>query len=181
MIVIELISGPNTGKSTLAHSLFAKLKKIGYNVEFVSEYAKELLFQESTVIKYQMQVFSEQLWRLRTMEEKADIIVTDTSLLLGLIYSKEKNPHFESLMLWEHKQYKNLTYFLERGDLVYQPHGRFETEEQAKEVDEIIINMLNSNSVDYKSIKRKGAKKTIILDIENVLKPTIETLKSNIE
>lgn len=178
MIVVEILAGPGTGKSTLAHGLVSKMKKLGYNVEYVSEYAKELLYLESNMIKYQMQVFSEQLWRLRTLEDKIDVVVTDTSLLLGLIYSKEKNPYFEDMMMWEHNQYHNLTYYLEREDLVYQPHGRFETEEQAKEIDTRLISLLDKHGIGYKSIKREGAKKTILSDIDAILKPTLETIKN---
>ncbi len=180
MIVIQLIAGPGTGKSTLAHSLFSKLKKKGFNVEFVFEIAKEMLFEENSAIKYQMQVFSEQLWKLRSKESKVDIIVTDTSLLLGLIYSREENPHFIPMTIWEYNQYQNMTYFLEREDLVYQPHGRFQTEEQAKEIDTTVLNLLKEHNIEYKSIKRKGAKKTILDDIEKILQPTLETLKDNV-
>ena len=40
-IVINLIGAPGTGKSTVASELFSKMKWSGYDVELVSEYAKE--------------------------------------------------------------------------------------------------------------------------------------------
>ena len=43
-IVINLIGSPGTGKSTLASELFSKMKWQGYDVELVSEYAKELVW-----------------------------------------------------------------------------------------------------------------------------------------
>ena len=40
MKIINLIGEPSAGKSTIAAELFAKMKKAGYNVELVTEYAK---------------------------------------------------------------------------------------------------------------------------------------------
>ena len=40
-IVINLIGGPCSGKSTVAAELFARLKKMGIKTELVSEYIKD--------------------------------------------------------------------------------------------------------------------------------------------
>lgn len=181
-IVINICSGPSTGKSTLASGLFSKMKKMGYNVEYVQEYAKDLCYEDNfNVVSDQIEVSSEQLRRMRRLRKKVDIIITDSPLLLGIIYSKEENPHLTPMLLWEYNNtFEDMTYFLERGDLVYQPHGRFQTEEQAKNVDIDILNLLKEHKIEYKSILRKGAKKTILTDIDKILKPTLETLKDNI-
>lgn len=44
-IVVNLIGSPGTGKSTIASELFAKMKWEGFDVELVSEYAKELVWE----------------------------------------------------------------------------------------------------------------------------------------
>lgn len=43
--VINLIGSPGTGKSTIAAELFARMKWLGFDVELVSEYAKELVWE----------------------------------------------------------------------------------------------------------------------------------------
>ena len=43
-IIINMISGPGSGKSVLAAELFVEMKKQGYNVEFLQEYAKKLVW-----------------------------------------------------------------------------------------------------------------------------------------
>lgn len=177
MLVIELVAGPGAGKSTLAAKLFSQMKTIGYNVEMVGEYAKDLFYGENhNLVSNQLMVFSEQLWRMRRLKGKVDIIITDSPLLLSLVYSKEPNPFFKDLVLWEyHNDFKNLTYFLERDNLPYQEHGRFQKEEEAKEVDNQILKVLSENNIEYKSIKRKKAKKTILKDVSQYLNPTINT------
>ena len=44
--VINLIGSPGTGKSTIAAELFARMKWLGFDVELVSEYAKELVWEQ---------------------------------------------------------------------------------------------------------------------------------------
>ena len=46
-VVINLFGGPGCGKSTIAAELFAILKKQGYEVELVTEYAKDKVWEES--------------------------------------------------------------------------------------------------------------------------------------
>lgn len=40
-LIIDLIGGPGSGKSTTAAGLFYKLKKLGYNCEMSLEFAKD--------------------------------------------------------------------------------------------------------------------------------------------
>ena len=44
--VINLYGGPGCGKSTVSSGLFYKMKSEGYCVEYVSEYAKDLTYEE---------------------------------------------------------------------------------------------------------------------------------------
>ena len=40
-LIINLIGGPCSGKSTIASGLFYNLKKLGYNCELALEFAKD--------------------------------------------------------------------------------------------------------------------------------------------
>ena len=44
--VINMFSGPGSGKSTLAAELYVYMKKKGYKVEFLQEYAKKLVWEK---------------------------------------------------------------------------------------------------------------------------------------
>ena len=153
MIVIDLIGKPCSGKSVLASKLFYELKIKGYNVELVTEYAKDLCYEENKFkINYQLQVFTEQLWRLKRLENKVDIVISDTSLLLGLIYSTEKNPYFNDLLLWEYKNIKHLTYFIQ-NNFTYQESGRFHNYEESLKVESSIIDMFKQYDINHTVLK----------------------------
>lgn len=165
MIIVDLIGKPCAGKSVLASQLFSELKIKGYNVELVQEYAKDLFYEENNfLIHNQLHIFSEQLWRLRRLQNKVDIVITDTSLLLGLIYSKEPNPHFNDLLLWEYNNLNHFTYFLNKK-LDYKEEGRFHNEEQANEIHNNILNKLYENNINFNVIDDNYLN-TIINDIE---------------
>ena len=45
-LVINLFGGPGCGKSTTMARIFADLKIQGYNAEMVSEFAKDLVYEQ---------------------------------------------------------------------------------------------------------------------------------------
>jgi nicotinamide riboside kinase len=174
MIVVNLVSAPCAGKSTLASKLFYKLKTLGYSVEMIMEFAKELYYEDNKLIESQIQVFSEQLRRQRRVQGKVDILITDSPLLLSIIYNREPNPYFEDMIAWEFKSFDNLVYFLERGDIPYQQAGRFQNESEARELDNKIIRLMETLSVPYTKVISKKAATTILSDIETKVKSKIK-------
>ena len=91
-LLINLFAGPSAGKTTAALELTAALKKKGFNVEYVSEYAKELVLENKTeLLKNQVHVTDEQFHRLdRLRNSGVEIIVTDSPVLLGKVYGEGK-------------------------------------------------------------------------------------------
>lgn len=49
-LIINLIGGPGSGKSTTAAGLFYKLKKLGYNCEMSLEFAKDKVMDDQIYI-----------------------------------------------------------------------------------------------------------------------------------
>jgi tRNA uridine 5-carbamoylmethylation protein Kti12 len=145
--VINLYGGPGTGKSTNAARLFAMLKDEGINCELVTEYAKKLVWEERLkTFKNQIYVFAKQHHEMEMAKDDVDMIITDSPLLLNLVYQKEKTSQaFKHLVRQEYHKYNNVDILLERVK-EYNPKGRSQTEEEAKSLDLEIKDMLIGES-----------------------------------
>ena len=112
-VVINLIGGPGAGKSTFAHGLMYELKVSGIECEFAAEYAKDVFFEENPKkLDNQIYIFGKQLQRLKRLEGKVDIIVTDAPLLHSIYYDAKNRKTFRSLVLEEFNSFKNLNILL---------------------------------------------------------------------
>lgn len=143
--VINLIGSPGTGKSTLASELFAKMKWLGYDVELVSEYAKELVWeQRHETFKNELYIFAKQQHRLFRLKGKVKYIITDRPLILSLFYNNkygDKSETFKNLVLEEVGKFKNIDIFLNRTK-PYVTKGRNESEEESKVFAEEILSLV---------------------------------------
>ena len=167
MLVINILGGPGTGKSTLLSGLFYELKIQGIICDVIPEVAKKLTYEKRYDIlkNRQMYIFSEQLNELRTLDDnKIDLVITDGSLINSIVYSKEDNPHFNDLVLYEFNKYENLTYYLKR-ETNYQTSGRRQDINGALKVDEQTLNTFEKFNIDYKEVGLKNSKDIILKDI----------------
>lgn len=151
---INFYAGPGCGKSTTACDVFAKLKnkviheKLDIQIELVQEYVKSWAWEGIKPKGFdQFYICAQQMRREEIpLRNGVDIIVTDSPLLMQCAYARKYlSPYWEHLVgIAEEfeKQYKSLHVFLERGDRPYVPKGRYETLEQAKEMDSYIKSML---------------------------------------
>ena len=86
-VLINIYGGSAAGKSTVATGLFYELKKKGYDCGLVTEMATELVYDEAfNVMNDQIYLFGEQWHRTFRMLGKVDFIVTDSPLLMSIIY-----------------------------------------------------------------------------------------------
>lgn len=154
MIVVNFLGGPGCGKSTMAAGLFHRLKMEGVNCELVTEHAKDLTWDEHwSALQNQMLVTAGQYHRLRRLEGKVDVVVTDGALLNGIIYCDAKTPtnHFFPL-LWElHRQYENINMVLRRVK-PYHEAGRKEAEDEARAVDDVVRRLLDREHELYHEV-----------------------------
>lgn len=170
-IVINLIGGPGVGKSTIASGIFYRLKKVGVNCELALEFAKDKVYEESfKTIDDQIYIFAKQYHRLWRLKDKVDVIITDSPLLVSMHYMKEKSKYFNDFVVEQYKKFDNLLYFIERGNDVYHPEGRMQTEEEAKRIDTDMKNVLsafanNEDIIEYKCIERFEAVDTIVSEV----------------
>lgn len=158
--VINLFGGPGSGKSTTAAGLFHLMKLNEINVELITEYAKDLTTWEDryNTLEDQLYVFAKQQKRLQVLKNKVNFVVTDSPLILGLIY-KEWNylpMNFEPLVFEIWDQFVNKNYFINRTKKNIPIESQDEIE--AKVIDIQVKTFLQNKSVPFEIID--GDKKT---------------------
>ena len=150
-IIVNLYGGPGSGKSTMAARLFSELKESGIVAELVTEYAKDLTWQESYYeLANQIYIFGKQQHRIWRVYGKVEVIITDSPLLLGLIYG-DSSTTFKNLVIEEHKSRTSVDIFLNRIK-PYSKIGRNQTEDEAREIDSKIKNILDIHVDNYYKI-----------------------------
>ena len=148
-LVINLYGGPGVGKSTCCAGVFAELKWNGINCEMAREYAKDIVWEGSLrKLENQIHVFGEQQHRLHRLVGKVDVVLTDSPLLLSLIYGMRMPAAFKGLVLDTYNSFNNYDIYLER-EKPYQQAGRIQDETRAREIDDIVYHMLNANGIEF--------------------------------
>lgn len=169
MKVINLWGSPGAGKSTVAAGLFYKMKVAGYKVELVTEYAKDVVWDNrDDLLKDQLYLLAKQNRKLERLRGKVDWCITDSPVLLVLAYMPELYySHFNSLTYDVWDSYTNLNYLLERNH-EYKRDGRVQTEEESRIIDEKILDIFSEYDQAYSVINSKDAASTIFKYIENI-------------
>ena len=142
--VINLFGGPGCGKSTSAAGLFYLMKQHYYNVELVTEFAKQLEWDKrhNILSTEQIYVFAKQLRKQHMLKNQAEYIITDSPLLFSLVYAtKDYPPEFRDIVMHFWNEYENYNFFVKRTK-EYVPIGRSQTKEEAIEVDSKVRSML---------------------------------------
>jgi len=151
---INLYGGPGVGKSTLAARLFAHLKTKGASVELVQEFAKQAVYLDRRILKWDcVYVAARQLEaELRPLKASVDRIITDSPLLLQWIYARRHGctvhkQLFNIAMKFE-QEFPSVN-FIVRRSVDFQPNGRWENHLEAQEIDRIIEDELSRNQIDW--------------------------------
>ena len=155
-IVVNLVGAPGAGKSTGAAYIFSQLKMRGVNAELVTEFAKDKVWEENhEVFKADNQVymFGKQFYRLSRCRDKVDVIVTDSPLLLSILYNHSEvlGDDFNKVVLNVFNSFNNITYLILR-DKPYNPKGRNQSEKESDALVVPLMDLLENNGVLY-SIK----------------------------
>lgn len=141
MIVINFFAGPGAGKSTCAAELFAEMKKSGFKVELVTEYAKDLVYEKALKNITQEKIFAEQHWRIERLKgHSLDYVITDSPILLSAVYKKD-NDNWCRYVRDVFNQYKNFNVWVERPKY-YMQYGRIQNKAEAQLLDLDILTEL---------------------------------------
>lgn len=153
-VVVNFYAGPGAGKTTGAWELAAQLKKMDVNVEYVPEYAKELVWAEKWdlldgSISGQRNIFDEQRRRVDSIYGKVDVIVTDCPITLSAVYLKEANSEFTKEVLKVYSQFNNFNLFIRRDENHFQQAGRIQNLEESKAIDNRVRQFLKQHDIFF--------------------------------
>lgn len=152
---ICLYSGPGAGKSTLALWLTSELRKASLEVELVDEWIKRWAYEKKKIGGWdQKHVFNNQLEKEDFFLKHGVHIVSDSPLLMQIAYMKKYgHDRFMESCLADTKlfesDYPSINVFLERGKLPYSSVGRWESYDQALEMDRNIKKIMEDNLNDF--------------------------------
>ncbi len=153
-LIVNLFGGPGAGKSTLASGAFYTFKREGMNFEFVHEFAKELAWEKrQDALQNQVYILGNQMQMYKRCAEQVECIITDTSILYGTIYDRKYNhtpypEEFEALVLAAFRSMRTLNFYVERIK-PYNPVGRYQDEEDAKDIDKRVRAALVGYRIPY--------------------------------
>lgn len=175
-IVINLIGGPGTGKTTFATNLFTKMKQKGISCEFVEEFAKGLVWEgREFALKDQLYIFANQNHNLLRVKGKVNVIITDSPLLLSIYYNsilpneyKLKEGVFNKFVLNTFNSFENLVYLMQRN-FDYVKEGRYQSEEESTVIQKEIESILKKENIEYEKIYGNEESLNKIVSIVEVL------------
>lgn len=179
-IVINAFGGPGVGKTTMCWEVASELKKRGVIAEYVSEYAKELVYEERFDIlddsmKNQKIILAEQKRRLDRLIGKVEVIVTDSPLLLSITYANDATNEYKNDILSQFNEYDNVNFVIVRNRRrEFQQSGRKQNYEESKEKDIQITQLLEDNEIVYQTYYQKNIK-----DVVNLICQKIESNNKN--
>lgn len=154
--VINFFGSAGAGKSTQALGLAYNLKMKGLKVEYISEYAKELVFSNCShiLLSEQLHVYSEQIFKMRIRSNlNLDYLVTDSPTLLSLYYGEKygaNSKELSALILSEYNSYENINYFLNRN-APFDPVGRIQNEKESDNDSIELEHFLNLHKISFES------------------------------
>jgi nicotinamide riboside kinase len=160
-LYVDLFAGPGTSKSTTATYVFSALKSLGKNVEYVSEYAKDKTWTEDfQTLKIQSYVTGKQFYRALRLDKKVEVVISDSSFLLGALYpGVGSDEYWLKHLLYQYSLLRTLPFFLQRNTTVhpYNPKGRNQTEAESIELDNKILSFLKDNNINFTTVEVQKA------------------------
>ncbi len=148
--VVNLFGGPSTGKTTIALGLAFHLKKLRRECEYVSEVAKEFVWEDRTqTLTYQYYLHAKQFRNIDRVLGKVEFIVVDSPPVMSLAYTSDAYP--EEYTDYVHKMHSmgnNLNIFLNRV-VPYSEVGRMQKEAEANVKAAKILDVLILGAIPY--------------------------------
>lgn len=151
-MLVNLFGVPGAGKSTGAAYIFSQLKMRGVNCEYIPEFAKDKVWENSEeVFKNQAYIFGKQFFRISRCYDKVDVVITDSPLPLSILYNREARltENFNATVMDVFNSFNNMNYLILRTK-PYNPVGRFQSEEESDQLNEPLLHLLEDRKIVYK-------------------------------
>ncbi len=159
--VINIIGGPGSEKSLFTAAVILYLHLHHKTVELIPDYAKSLVWRKDfEALRNQYQIAQQQFQMLELLDGQVQYLVTESSLPQILYYNEFYPDNIcdvaktrKQILEW-YKQHNNLNVMVERGDERKYIHaGRFQDEEQDKEVDRGMRALLRREGIAFTPLK----------------------------
>lgn len=143
---ISYWGGAGCGKSTMAARTFYELKVRGYEVEYVPEYIKVRAYQKRFPKSHeQVYIFGKQEHAEDDLMDHVQATISDSPLLMNAAYSERYgfrgSHHIIGLANLYEEDYPSLNFWVHRKH-PYNPEGRYQTLEEALEIDDDIRRLM---------------------------------------
>lgn len=101
-LIVNLIGGPGSGKSSLRAGVFYDLKFRGIDCEEAPEVAKDMVWSKQFfTLGNQIKVFGEQHDRIFRLLGQVEVVITDSPLILTPIYDTRESDTLRKLAMEE--------------------------------------------------------------------------------
>jgi len=168
-LVINLIGGPGSGKSTTMAGVFYELKKLGVNCEMVPEYAKDRVYERAfRTLEDQTYILGKQIHKIWRLKDDVDIIIMDASLIGAPIYDKTHSSTFKKFVIEEFNKWNNLVFFIDRNNVEYKTEGRYESFSEAQAIDQHYIDICKEYHIPYTVLKNTDAVDYIVNKVKEL-------------
>jgi hypothetical protein len=171
---INLFGGPGVGKTTLASSVFASLRKQGVQCALVTEWIKQWAYEGREQRGFDpFYAFARQLHSEEESLRHVGYTISDSPVYLQCMYA-DKNAADIAPDMWRiahayELAYPSLNYYVIR-DGSYEQNGRWESEDEALEMDLHIRAKLVRWGVKHAVVSRDNAER-ICRDFLTLLNP----------
>ncbi len=172
--VINIIGGPGCDKSLFVAAIILNLNLRHKTVEIIPDYAKLLVWQKDfDSLKNQYQIAQRQFEMINLLDGQVQFLVTECSLPQMLYYNENyadnicdvaKTRH--QILEW-YKPHNNVNILVERGEKKYVHTGRFQGEDEAKNIDLVLRETLIREEIPF----------TVLTPDFNVINTFAHTLK----
>lgn len=150
-LVINFLGCPGAGKTVAASSVFALLKKEHIDAVLVSEFAKDCVVENNQMaLKNQLFVWANQQYRIFCGYEHAQVVVTDSPILLGAVYNTDASESLTDVIFEEYHKYNNLNIIMTlHHDRPYSMVGRVHSYIEAQSIQNEITELLDDREIPY--------------------------------
>lgn len=165
MKIINFFGSPCAGKSTAASGLFNEMKRHNYRCEYVTEVAKDYIYDGSAhILSDQLLILAEQCRRInRLLDKNIDYAITDAPVLFSSFYALDSYPEcFHELCLHMFKKHENINIFVHRTH-PYNNLGRVHNEDQSNAIAQKMHAYLINNAIPFVDITAKNATSETLL------------------